>query len=177
LDCGRTEAEHALRALRCSNHEVRWVAELVDRWTLLGGELREALATAAPPGDVTLRRWAARAGRTRVRDLLRLAAARFAAERVLGAEAPAPDRARSVYRRLVPIAYRDPIALSDLAVSGTELVRAGVPAGPEVGIILQRLLDLVVEEPGANLRERLLAQAREWVRGSAAGPGGAAFTV
>jgi hypothetical protein len=77
----------------------------------------------------------------------------------------------------VPIAYRDPIALSDLAVSGTELVRAGVPAGPEVGIILQRLLDLVVEEPGANLRERLLAQAREWVRGSAAGPGGAAFTV
>ncbi|MDF1503043.1 hypothetical protein [Roseisolibacter sp. H3M3-2] len=177
LDAGRGATESALRALRCSNHEVRWVSETVDRWVAVERALRAALAGGAPLDVATLRRWAARIGRTRVRDLLRLAAARFEAEREGGGKAPSAGAVRALYRRMVPIAYRDAIALADLAVSGTDLVRAGVPAGPEVGIILQRLLDLVVEDPGANARERLLAHAREWARGPAAGPGGAAFTV
>jgi hypothetical protein len=69
---------------------------------------------------------------------------------------------RALYRRAVRVAYRDPIAVADLAVTGNDVVAAGVPSGPAVGMILQRLLTLVVEEPAANVRERLLAQARAW---------------
>ena len=67
----------------------------------------------------------------------------------------------SAYRRLVRIAYRDPIALGDLAVTGSDLQEeAGVPAGPMLGQILHQLLDLVVDEPSANRRDALLAAAR-----------------
>jgi tRNA nucleotidyltransferase (CCA-adding enzyme) len=65
-----------------------------------------------------------------------------------------------LYRRLVRVAYRDPIELADLAVTGNDLADAGVPPGPLVGTILRRLLDFVVEEPSRNVRDTLLAEAR-----------------
>jgi tRNA nucleotidyltransferase (CCA-adding enzyme) len=162
LGLDRVEVERGLRALRCSNQEVRWAADLAERWLRLAPELREALADgAAPPEDVRLRRWAAAAGRTLAAPALRVAAARFAAERALGLAAPDAARLRAAYRRLVRAAYRDPIVLGDLAVSGADLQdEAGVPAGPRLGQILHRLLELVVEDPAANARERLLAEAR-----------------
>jgi hypothetical protein len=162
LGLDRPAVEQGMRALRCSNQETRWVADLAERWQRLGPELRAALGGDVPGvPDVQLRRWAAAAGRTLAPAVLRLAAARFAAERALGLQAPEGARVRSAYRRLVRVAYRDPIALGDLAVSGADLQgAAGVPAGPRVGQILQRLLELVVEDPAANVRERLLAEAR-----------------
>ncbi len=169
LERDRAAVERALRALRCSNHEVRWVAELVGVWAEVGGALRAALLDAErggpPPADRVLRRWAARAGRTRVRDLVRLAAARFAAERAAGGEAPTAASVRALHRRMLRVAFRDPIAVVDLAVDGTELVEVGVPPGPAVGMILHRLLDLVLEDPALNRRELLLARAREWASG------------
>jgi tRNA nucleotidyltransferase/poly(A) polymerase len=147
LGLDRPAVEQGMRALRCSNQETRWVADLAERWQRLGPELRAALGGDVPGvPDVQLRRWAAAAGRTLAPAVLRLAAARFAAERALGLQAPEGARVRSAYRRLVRVAYRDPIALGDLAVSGADLQgAAGVPAGPRVGQILQRLLELVVE--------------------------------
>jgi hypothetical protein len=91
--------------------------------------------------------------------VLRLAAARFAAERALNVAAPGGSAVRSAYRRAVRIAYRDPIELQDLAVSGTDLADAGVRAGPLVGHILRSLLDAVVEDPARNRRDWLLAEA------------------
>ena len=48
-----------------------------------------------------------------------------------------------------------------LAVSGDDLMKAGVPRGPEVGRTLDRLLQLVLTDPSLNTREALLARARE----------------
>jgi hypothetical protein len=171
LDADRSGVERALRALRCANQEIRWTAELVERWARVGDALRAALVAGAP-SDATLRRWAASIGRTLVPDLLRLAAARFGAERASGLPAPSPERVRAVYRRLVRVAYRDPIELADLAVTGRDLMtQAGVAPGPGLGIILHRLLEAVVEDPAENDRERLLARARALV---ADGPPGRA---
>ena len=43
-----------------------------------------------------------------------------------------------------------------LAVNGGDVQRAGVPAGPQVGIVLARLLAAVLDEPALNTRARLL---------------------
>jgi hypothetical protein len=56
----------------------------------------------------------------------------------------------------------EPLARGDLAVSGTDLVAAGVPPGPAIGRVLDRLLALVLDDPALNRRERLLARAREF---------------
>ncbi|MGZ8456614.1 MAG: CCA tRNA nucleotidyltransferase [Gemmatirosa sp.] len=177
LECDRATAERTLRALRCSNQEIRWVADLVERWGRVGDAMRAALLTNAPPSDATLRRWAAQIGRVLVPALMRLAAARWAAERATGGAAPDAARVRALHRRLTRVAYRDPIALADLAVGGTELMEAGIAAGPAVGSILQRLLAAVVEDPAENDRERLLARARQLASGGPTAGGVAGFHV
>jgi tRNA nucleotidyltransferase (CCA-adding enzyme) len=59
-----------------------------------------------------------------------------------------------------------PYRLDRLAVDGRDLIALGVPPGPELGLLLRRLLDLVVEEPERNTREELLAAARGLADGS-----------
>jgi tRNA nucleotidyltransferase (CCA-adding enzyme) len=53
---------------------------------------------------------------------------------------------------------KDPLTVKDLAVTGDDLLAAGVRPGPEVGETLQRLLADVLEDPTRNTRDRLLAR-------------------
>ncbi len=165
LGIARPEVERGLRALRASNHEVRWTADVTDRAGRLLEIARAALTAVAGPTDADLRRWAAACGRMLAAPSFRLVAARFAAERRVGGASstasatPSAARVRSAYRRLVRIAYRDPIEVADLAVSGSDLAAAGIPAGPAVGATLRGLLDDVVDDPARNTRAWLLARA------------------
>ncbi|HET9539561.1 MAG TPA: hypothetical protein VFQ46_03085, partial [Candidatus Limnocylindria bacterium] len=50
-----------------------------------------------------------------------------------------------------------------LAIDGNDLVaELGVPPGPQIGELLRRLLEAVLDDPSENTRERLLALARGW---------------
>jgi tRNA nucleotidyltransferase (CCA-adding enzyme) len=55
-------------------------------------------------------------------------------------------------------AAKDPLTLKDLAVTGDDLIAAGVRPGPEVGETLARLLADVLDDPTRNTREQLLAR-------------------
>src|SRR6266513_926361 len=55
-------------------------------------------------------------------------------------------------------AAKDPLTLKDLAISGDDLIAAGVRPGPEVGETLARLLAEVLDDPTRNTREQLLAR-------------------
>ena len=70
---------------------------------------------------------------------------------------PAPS---SVLRAAVERirAAGEPLTLKDLAVKGDDLIAAGVRAGPEVGEVLTRLLEEVLEDPARNTREYLLSR-------------------
>ena len=46
-----------------------------------------------------------------------------------------------------------------LAITGADLLALGIPAGPELGRLLSRLLEAVLEDPARNTREGLLALA------------------
>jgi tRNA nucleotidyltransferase (CCA-adding enzyme) len=54
----------------------------------------------------------------------------------------------------------EPLTRRQLAVSGTDLQEIGIPAGPQLGLILDRLLGAVVDDPTLNTREALLKRAR-----------------
>ena len=47
------------------------------------------------------------------------------------------------------------VSLKDLALTGKDLMELGVPQGKQVGAILQRLLEDVLENPEHNTREYL----------------------
>lgn len=53
------------------------------------------------------------------------------------------------------LAAKQAFTLKDLALNGKDLMDAGIPAGPETGIILKELLDAVLEDPALNTKESL----------------------
>lgn len=60
------------------------------------------------------------------------------------------------------LAANDALTIKDLAVTGTDVINAGVPAGPEVGEVLKRLLEFVLDEPANNRREILLDEMKRY---------------
>jgi tRNA nucleotidyltransferase (CCA-adding enzyme) len=149
-------ARRVLRELRFSNREVEWMAHIVACWKEMEPGMREGVLSGAGVPDRDLRQWAAGAGRTVLRDLLRVTVARWAAEDASRHAAAMPRRPASLYRRALQIAFRDPVSVDDLAVDGDDLIDAGIPPGPRLGAVLRWLLQQVLEEPARNTRDALL---------------------
>ena len=131
-----TDPVAVLRRLKASNQEIgRAVA------------LRDALPLPERDDEVTVRRWLSRAGAA-AGDHARLIEWRTGAP-----PAWAPAAARITARG-------DALTRDALAIGGGDLRAAGVEPGPRMGLILDRLLDAVLEDPSRNTRDQLLALAR-----------------
>ena len=143
----------ALRGLRYSNAEIERVGDLVG--------LQDDLFPPDSDGP-RVRRWLARVGPARMRDLFRLHAARLRAACVRPSGAPPFDDLVTRWRMArMTWASRPPLSVGDLAVDGGDLIDLGLTPGPEFGAILEELLELVLEDPDANDAERLRALLRE----------------
>lgn len=55
------------------------------------------------------------------------------------------------------IAKKDCLSLKDLAVTGSDLIAAGMKPGREIGQTLHKLLEVVLDEPECNRKEYLLS--------------------
>jgi hypothetical protein len=97
---------------------------------------------------VSVRRWMAAVGAA-ADDLVALARADRGADEWIAEFRAVRSRGEATSR-------------SALAVSGDDLVAAGIVVpGPALGRLLARLLASVIEDPGRNTREGLLALARD----------------
>ena len=153
------EAGEILTGLRVSRHELQWIAMLVGTWQAHGAAVERALAGAGRPDDRQVRTWVAAIGRLNVGAFMRLASAVWSARRVGGGDAPKPTAVHSLHRRMIHSAFRDAIDLGSLAIDGDDLRRAGIPAGPGLGKILQALLAAVLLDPSRNDADWLLEEA------------------
>lgn len=156
----------AMKTLRASKVETAFVASIIERLRALETEMHAVVAAGAPT-DAILRVWAARIGRVRVREFMRVVWARWKSG-VLVAESTTLSSdvdLRAVYRRLLHIARNDAIEIADLAIDGDDLRSAGIPFGPHIGQILSHLIALVVNTPELNTREQLIQRAAEFYAG------------
>lgn len=112
-----------------------------------------------PIDGVFVRRFLASHGLDHARELVVLKRADLGAKHV---EAWEPEHLQRL-ERLLGAEAASPHRLGDLAVGGDDLIALGYREGPELGAALARLLDVVVDDPAANDRERLLALARQWL--------------
>ena len=58
------------------------------------------------------------------------------------------------------IADNSCFSLKDLAINGDDLIQLGIPKGKEIGIILNQLLDLVIQEEIHNTKDALIGKAK-----------------
>ena len=104
--------------------------------------------------EAAVRRFIVRAGVENIPNLFDLRRADG-----FGMTGQAPDLSNlvSFKKRLEKVIAEDSaLSLKDLAVGGRELMEIGIPAGPKLGIILQKLFEAVLEDPSQNTKPQLL---------------------
>jgi len=106
--------------------------------------------------DAAVRRFLGRVGVERVRDLFEL---READTRAHGMGEPDSGELEELTRRIEAVRARaEALKVEDLAVDGYEVMKElGLSPGPQVGRILEALLDQVLEDPSVNEKGKLLA--------------------
>lgn len=62
---------------------------------------------------------------------------------------------RAVYEQVLE--NKECFSLKDMAVSGNDLIAAGIAPGKEIGITLRKLLEIVLDDPECNRKEYLLS--------------------
>lgn len=109
-------------------------------------------------GDVTkkaVRRWVGAYGEAWVRDLIALRRADHLASGGDDAENAFPRHLEALLEEV--LAEKSAFTVKDLAIDGHDVMeRAAIPPGPEVGEILDALLERVLDDPSMNDRETLL---------------------
>jgi len=139
-------AERAATALRLPNARAKWIGHLADVWNRLGPEIDQS----GEVSDAVLRRWISEIEPTRFAYFWRIVAARSTRR--------PPASMRSLYRRGLRMAFGDvPLAIGDLALDGNDLIRSGIPKGPQIRLILQEMLNAVLDDPTLNTADRLRA--------------------
>ena len=66
---------------------------------------------------------------------------------------------RELYRNA--LRNKECVTLKDLAVTGTDLINLGIAPGKELGMLLNELLDIVIEDPAWNQKEKLCDYVKE----------------
>ena len=159
-EADRTGADHAQVGARIAGGILRRLRYP----NVVRDEVRRLVAGHAfwldgPIDGVFARRFLASHGVDRARRLLLHKRADLSAKNV----EPWELEHLAALERLVEEERESPHRLADLAVDGTDLIGAGYREGPELGAALARLLDLVLDDPAANERERLLEEATSWL--------------
>jgi hypothetical protein len=68
----------------------------------------------------------------------------------------------ALQKRIAEVREKDmALKVSDLDISGTDLKKLGIEAGPKMGEILKSLLEMVIEDPTVNDKEGLLSIVKE----------------
>jgi tRNA nucleotidyltransferase (CCA-adding enzyme) len=136
---------------------LRYPRELVRR---VGGLVRHHMFNITEDwSDSAIRRFIARAGPENIDDLLALREA----DNLSRGDASVVDENRMIRERIDRVRRSDAaFKITDLAIDGKDVMEIlGIRPGPEIGAVLKRLFDSVLENPGLNTREALTGLVRE----------------
>ncbi len=143
-------AKRVMRRLKFSNEEIERVSNLVvnhmfhytDEWT-----------------DGAVRRFMRKVGVENLNDILEI---RMADRRGNGMRDGMPQPIRELLRRIDRIKEAEnAITVRDLDIDGYAVMDGfGIQPGPIIGHILNELLEMVLDDPDMNTREKLMEKAR-----------------
>ena len=108
--------------------------------------------------DSAIRRFLNRVDEENVEDLFKLRIA----DATANPNSPFdPEEITQLQKRISEVRAKDmALKITDLAVKGDDLEKIGVKAGPQMGKVLKFLLDIVLEDPLMNTKEKLLEAAK-----------------
>ena len=149
---GERIAEKVLRRLRMDNDTIRDVKKLVY-WHDYGikGDMKLT----------TFRKGLSKMGIEYFDDVTLIKRADIAGQNPKFSEASLENLQYLINMKEQIVEQNNCLKISDLAVNGKDMIELGIKPGPELGEMLGRLLDKVLENPEMNEKEKLLNKVRE----------------
>lgn len=151
------KAKAVMTRLKYSNSEIETVCHLIENHMFH-----------YEPGwsDAAIRRFLVKVGADNIPDIIDLRLADMYGkynEPVRLHDSPACDLLIEFQERIKKIEEnKNALSLKDLAINGKDLIAEGIPAGKQLGVILNELFEAVLEDPQLNNREKLLEIARNY---------------
>ncbi|MBQ0052140.1 MAG: HD domain-containing protein [Treponema sp.] len=119
--------------------------------------------------DGAVRRFIVRVGKENLEDLFAL---RYADEygghrRPMDPECKEAKAIEILRQRTKEVESKNSaLSLKEMAINGSDLMKAGIPAGKKIGLILNELFQMVLEKPELNTKEQLLRLAENFSKTS-----------
>lgn len=159
---GARKAREILRRLKFDNDTVSMVTKLI-RYHDRRHENCLIDGVYSPKGKRAMRRLMNQAGKDTMPLLFLLQRADLLAQSDYMKEQKLAklEAGERCYREIVQ--SREAVTVSELAIGGRDLIGLGMKPGPELGQMLQRLLELVLDDPQKNTKENLYSQVKQWV--------------
>ena len=113
------------------------------------------------PNDSSVRRALNRVGKDIFDDFIKIQRADIKAKSptVIGEKLKLLEEKERIYHEIME--RGDCFEVKSLAVNGRDLIQAGIKPGPMLGAILERLVELVIDNPLLNTKELLLEKVME----------------
>jgi tRNA nucleotidyltransferase (CCA-adding enzyme) len=156
---GAEMAEQIMRRLKFSNDEIKRIKTLVKNH-MFYYPFYETEQEASPEQktgywtDAAIRRFIKRVGEENIDDLFKL---RIADAEGNPKSAWDPREIVALEERISAIREQDmALKVEDLSITGHDLAELGIQKGPEMGKILNELLEKVLDDPALNQKEKLI---------------------
>ena len=144
-------AESILRRLKFDNNTIKDVCTLV-RWHDYG--------MGSVPKKGSIRKLLGEVGKDFFPYIIEIKKADMAAQSDYNLEERQSQLAALEKKYEEIMASDDCVRIKDLKINGGDLIKLGIKPGPQMGEILQKLLDMVIEDPEKNDREYLIEQVK-----------------
>lgn len=151
---GEELTKNILKRLKFDNDTIHMVTKLVRYHDYQNGE---------EPNMTMVRRAVNKIGTDAFPSLLALKRADIAAQSEYKRDEKLSLLARWETHYKKVIAENQCVSLKMLAITGSDLIAAGVAPGPAMGEVLDKLLNLVLEDPAKNSREFLMTEALKYL--------------
>jgi len=163
---GADIAEKIMKRMKFSQSEINRVKVLIENHMFYYPHIQEDMTDEEKENiemhqwsDSAVRRFIQRVGEENIDDLFKL---RMADAQSNPSTAFKPDEITILQRRISEVRKQDmALKVTDLAVTGEDLMSLGIEKGPMLGKILKELLEMVLDDPLLNSKEKLLEKAKE----------------
>ncbi len=163
---GADIAEQIMKRMKFPQSEIKRVKTLIENHMFYYPHIQEGMSDEEKANiemhqwsDSAVRRFIQRVGEENIDDLFKL---RMADAQSNPSTAFKPEEITILQQRISEIRQQDmALKITDLKINGDDLVAIGIERGPQMGLILRQLLDIVLEDPSFNVRESLIEKAKE----------------
>jgi poly(A) polymerase/tRNA nucleotidyltransferase (CCA-adding enzyme) len=163
---GAKMTEEVMKRMKFSNDEIKRTVALVRNHMFYYPYVQDGMSEEDAKKteerawtDAAIRRFMARVGEENIEDLFALRIADATANPKTAFD---PDEIAKLQERISEVREKDvALKISDLKITGDDLIGMGVPKGPKVGEILNQLLEKVLDDPMLNSRDTLTEEAKK----------------